>query len=701
MSTVDAGLSRQATRLFQGGHYAEAERLYRRLVAQDPGNWQFALMLGLCRHTQGDLNEALKWVEKSVELGDGQPATHYYLGRLHTDSGKPALAREQFAQAIALDPNHVDARTGMGIVSLGVGRLERAVSELKVALRARADHSPALAALAWALIELDRIKEAWPHALRAVEVDPNNPMAQDVFGRVLMRAGRMQEAEKAFNKSLELNPERAEVHAELARLLALQRRDREALEQYGRAMAGRLVNPQLVIDASISLERVGDLDQARSMLGEACKRWPQQPGLVVRLAELEMLSGATQQALDRLQPLDSELPEVVVLKARIADAAGDGARARELLEPLIAADEEQRLTEARMLLADLRAYAAPEQAAAARAPIAPMLDRKVPLPDAVLTWAVICERIEQHEQAIDPLERLLAAELLPQSDRKLMHNRLGTLLDRAGKRAQAWANWHRGDWREAPHAPRLKAQRESGVLDRWLEDDWQGLQPLNFDDQRPTPVIIAGWPGSGREILISALVGHKGIAVLDPRGMDRRLEALGVPVTPNRLREMTPEMLGVGRKRFLRGVSAGDATRVLFDSGWWQASAIPALLRAFPDVRIVWPASDVRDLAVQWRVDGYTGVEPLVEEYRRELRLWNMIRERMAPRMIEFDRDELLQSPDRSAARMFEQLGLESDADAEQAARDVRAAHPFIPAGHGARYSDISQTGLDHDGEDR
>ncbi|MFU8877313.1 MAG: tetratricopeptide repeat protein, partial [Wenzhouxiangellaceae bacterium] len=459
MSAVDAGLSRQANRLFQAGHYFQAEQLFRRLAGQDPENWQFALMLGLCRHSQGDLNEALKWVGKSVELGDGQPATHYYLGRIHTDSGKPALAREQFAQAIALDPNHVEARTGMGIVSLGVGDFERAVTELKTALRARADHVPALAALARALVELERIEEAWPHAVRAVEVDANNPMVQDVFGRVLMRAGRLEEAERAFRKSLELNPARVEVHAELAGVLALQRRDREALEQFGRAMAGKFVHPRLVIDASISLERIGDLAQARNMLGEASKRWPNETALKLRLVEVEMLSGMTEQADARLAELDPESAEVILMKARIADAGGESSRAAELLEPLVEADVDDKVRDARLLLSSLRARLAPDQPEAAREPIAGLLDREVPVPDAALTWATVCEQTGQYDDACNVLEKLLEAEVLGEGDRAVLSHRLGNLHDLAGNRAQAWAGWSRGAWRPAPHAARVQAQQ--------------------------------------------------------------------------------------------------------------------------------------------------------------------------------------------------------------------------------------------------
>jgi len=50
MSTPDAGLSRQAFRLYQSGYYAQAEPLFERLAGEDPTNWQYPLVLGLCRY---------------------------------------------------------------------------------------------------------------------------------------------------------------------------------------------------------------------------------------------------------------------------------------------------------------------------------------------------------------------------------------------------------------------------------------------------------------------------------------------------------------------------------------------------------------------------------------------------------------------------------------------------------------------------
>jgi len=689
MSATDPGLNRQAVKLYQAGHYREAEQLFRRLIEQDADNWQHPLLLGLCRRSQGDIDEAVRWVRRAVELGDGQPATHYYLGRLMTDAGQAGPAREQFGQAIALDPNHVEARTGMGLVSLMTGQLERAVTELKTALRANARHLHAMAALARALLELDRVDEAYQYAARAVKQEPENAVAQAVCGRVLLRQGYLDLAEQCFRNALELGLETGEVHAMLARVLVTRGRDADALTHWLKALEVDHGGAPVVIEASESLERVGDIPQARKLLKKAAARWPDDRGIALRLAELSLLDGAPAAATGVLDGLDADDPDVAVLRARIADATGDSGAALALLEPVVAADADSERRNARLLLARLRSDADPADADNAREPLAPLLDRAQPVPDAVIVWSTVCENAGDYDGASSALEALLERGVASETDRRVLHNRLGNCLDAADERARAWDNWKKGAWRGIPNLARLQAQREAGVLDLWLAGDWEAPAPVEFSDQRPAPLVIAGWPGAGREILLSALAGHPELVMLDPEGENRRLEALGWPTGPKRLLGATGEELLLGRKRFMRGVERGRGDYTVLDAGWWPATAIPALARYFPGTTVIVPAAEPEDLALQWRMDGYVDVDALVDDYRRELQLWQRVRGAFDLRVVDVGRGELLDDPGAVVDRVSDALGLTHDDGARATAERIRAAYRFAPEGSGARYRDV------------
>src|SRR6056297_2501198 len=693
MSAPDAGLNRQAMKPYPPGHFRDAEQLFRRLLQQVPKNWQFALMRHVSRHSQGDSDEGFKWVKRSVELGDGQPSTHYYYGRLLTDSGKPSAAREQFAQAIALDPNHVEARTGMGLVSLISGDHKRAVGELKTALRANAKYIPALLALARALVDLEQFDEAWPYANKALQAAPESAVPPEIMGRVLSGMGQLDPAEKCFRNALSLRPEHGELHARLADVLRVRHRDQEALQHYVKAMEKQYGGSQVVIDTSVCLERIGDVPQARMLLGKAATRWPEDRSIALRRAELAMIDGDPDAAGELLAKLDQADPEVVMLRARLADAAGDSAAARDMLEQLVEADTEGEHRQARLLLARMRSNVDPKDTESAREPILSLLKREPPVPDAVLVWSMICENAGDFGAACRALEDLLASEAISDQDRRILHNRLANCYDEADEKALAWANWQKGGWRIAPHAQRMEAQRGSGVLDAWLAHELNDLDTRAFDDGFPEPVIVAGWPGSGREILLTPLAGHPQVAVLDPEGETRRLEALGLPAGPDAVLGAGRETMQLARKRFMRGAGRDKLPPATLEPGWWEAAAIPALVRHFPGATIVLPVVDPADLALQWRIDGYADVEGMIGEYRKELELWRRMREKLNLNVIEIGRAELLEDPAGIFDRLCSELGLEPAPDSRKMAVRIRDTQRFVPAGRGTRYEPMADKG--------
>jgi len=686
MSAPDAGLSRQAFRVYQAGNYAQAEPMFQRLAEQDPGNWQYRLLIGLCRQARGDLQNALPHVERAVSLGDGQPTTHYYYGRLLTDMRRPEEAREQFAQATALDPNHVEARTGMGLVSLMTGNFKRAASEFKTALRANDKHVPALAAAARALLEMGEIEEAAPYASKAVQLQPDNPVAQDTAGRVFLKRGQLALAEQCFRNALEARPDGGDIHAALADALRLQQRDGEALDHYVKALERDAGGVETVINCSISLEQVGDLDQARALMRKARQRWPGNASIGLRLVELTLLAGRPAEALELLSAMDGQDPAVQTLRARIIEAQGDAAGAREVLEAVVAGDADCEQREARLLLAHVLSRQNPADLEAARTPIAPLLDRELPIPDATLVWSMLCERAGDYEQACKTLEALLASDSISDADRAVLHNRLGNCLDRADQRTQAWANWQKGECWDVPNAPRLRSQRQSGMLDQWLEYQWHELDVAPPDDGRHAPVIVAGWPGSGRDVLLPALAAHPEVGLLDPAAEVRRLESVGIPLSPQQFVALDEAAMRLGRKRFMRGVAADAAQRVLLDGGWWEASAIPALAHHFPGTRVVLCMDDPDDMAVQWRVMGYAGVDELEAEYRRELELWRQMREHLPLEIVEIARAHWCEGCDAAVARVLEAFDLPMAPESLSAGQQALERQRFVPAGRGACY---------------
>jgi serine/threonine-protein kinase len=109
---------------------------------------------------------------------------HLYYDESET-AASTALATAK--RALAVSPGHVDARVALATVLLGIGQPDAAAVEIDVALRAA----------------------------------PENPDALEIGGRLVSECGRLEEGIAMFDRAVEIDPARAGLRYEAARLRAL------------------------------------------------------------------------------------------------------------------------------------------------------------------------------------------------------------------------------------------------------------------------------------------------------------------------------------------------------------------------------------------------------------------------------------------------------------------------------------------------
>jgi len=99
--------------------------------SNDPwGEW-----LGLCddarRHEEnGDIEGAIKCIEKLVRMNPSSPATWNSLGRARFKQGRFGEAEECYRKSLQLGPEILDSRAGLALVLSQSGRAEEALNEL-------------------------------------------------------------------------------------------------------------------------------------------------------------------------------------------------------------------------------------------------------------------------------------------------------------------------------------------------------------------------------------------------------------------------------------------------------------------------------------------------------------------------------------------------------------------------------------------
>ena len=179
-------------------------------------------IVGLDYILLNDYADAIKWLEKAVELDPKNKDSWYYLGRAYYSRSLLRESRRAFLAVLDLDPRDARAENNLGLILESEAKPNEAMEAYRKAMEwqegsAHRSEQPYLN-LGNLLLELDRAAEAVAPLEKAVELGPNNASCHLKLGTAYVRANRMPEAQRELEKAERLEPENAVIHYQLARV---------------------------------------------------------------------------------------------------------------------------------------------------------------------------------------------------------------------------------------------------------------------------------------------------------------------------------------------------------------------------------------------------------------------------------------------------------------------------------------------------
>jgi tetratricopeptide (TPR) repeat protein len=246
--------------------FDEAAVAYRRAQALDSADVRWPYFLGDVLSVQGEeLDAAEAAFRRALELEPDYAPAHWRLGAAAIAQGRPEAAARALERALELAPDLQPARLALAQVRLSEGELEGAESLLRELLHEQPEHAQALSTLAQVAMRQGRGDEARRIAERA-EAAPfynlySDPLMDQVVtegvsavliwerARAFLQNGKVEQAAIGLSRVVELQPDNADAHHQLALAYRNLGRPAAARRHLERVVA---LQPELV-DARIQL----------------------------------------------------------------------------------------------------------------------------------------------------------------------------------------------------------------------------------------------------------------------------------------------------------------------------------------------------------------------------------------------------------------------------------------------------------------
>ncbi len=264
-----------ASQHHQAGRLADAEGIYRQILAVQPNHADAVHSLGVIAHKFGRHDIAAKLIERALAVGSANPAAHANLGEVYRAAGRLDEAILECRRAIELKPDFAEPHANLGLALAALGRIDDAILAQSRAIELNPDIAELHNNLGTALAQRDRFDEAIASYRRALALRPDYADAFNNLGNVLKDRAQLNEAAAAYQRAIEIAPHLADAHYNLANVLREFGRFDESVAGYRRTLAHQPQHLEAHINLGNVLMELGQLDEA---IGEYRRALQLQPG---------------------------------------------------------------------------------------------------------------------------------------------------------------------------------------------------------------------------------------------------------------------------------------------------------------------------------------------------------------------------------------------------------------------------------------
>ena len=293
--------------------YSESLSFLENIFNRDPLNLEGRLLQSEVWLANGETNLALEGLNRLNEAYPRIPVVKYQLARAYLQNHSPVQAIVALNQALALNPEYVDAILLMGETNLRAGDASPVVASMQDLLKKHPALMRAQILLAAAFQSLGQLDDAAAIFREQIRVSPGSAQSHLGFGMILREQGKMAQARTAFEKAQKLEPQNQAAVQQLVELDILSHDFNSA----SLTVARQLEETPRSADAHFLEGKLhaarGEWDHAETALLKTLELDPNYSSAYDLLISTYIASDKLTQAIDKLNSLLSKDPNNVRL----------------------------------------------------------------------------------------------------------------------------------------------------------------------------------------------------------------------------------------------------------------------------------------------------------------------------------------------------------------------------------------------------
>jgi Flp pilus assembly protein TadD len=201
----------------QHGKLSEAEGNFRRLLADNPGDGEAHAQLGAILAATNRGGEGQKELEAALAIDANSFNALFNLASVEAQQGNLSGAASLLERALK-QKDDAEAHQLLGNVYAAQGGYEIALEQFRTVAKLQPNDPAAHFQLAQILVQIDQVGEGIREQLAGLALSGTNADDWNYLGELYVRTKQMDEARKAFERALELNPQHALARTNLSHL---------------------------------------------------------------------------------------------------------------------------------------------------------------------------------------------------------------------------------------------------------------------------------------------------------------------------------------------------------------------------------------------------------------------------------------------------------------------------------------------------